>query len=73
FKLAHLPQGTTYQQIMAVRILCGIGFTMCIFIASLAFGNIDRELINSAKLGILTGSLLSGVVGYSWLGAPLNA
>lgn len=34
FKLAHLPQGTTYQQIMAVGILCGIGFTMSIFIAS---------------------------------------
>ncbi len=52
FKLAHLPQGTTYQQIMAVGILCGIGFTMSIFIASLAFGNIDPELINWAKLGI---------------------
>lgn len=33
-KLAHLPEGTTYQQIMAVGILCGIGFTMSIFIAS---------------------------------------
>ncbi|NGZ41934.1 Na+/H+ antiporter NhaA [Salmonella enterica subsp. enterica serovar Typhi] len=73
FKLAHLPQGTTYQQIMAVGILCGIGFTMSIFIASLAFGNIDPELINWAKLGILIGSLLSAVVGYSWLRARLNA
>lgn len=73
FKLAHLPQGTTYQQIMAVGILCGIGFTMSIFIASLAFGNVDPELINWAKLGILIGSLLSAVVGYSWLRARLNA
>ncbi|EPW0886969.1 TPA: Na+/H+ antiporter NhaA, partial [Shigella sonnei] len=45
-KLAHLPEGTTYQQIMAVGILCGIGFTMSIFIASLAFGSVDPELIN---------------------------
>ncbi|HHS7463828.1 TPA: Na+/H+ antiporter NhaA [Salmonella enterica] len=73
FKLAHLPQGTTYQQIMAVGILCGIGFTMSIFIASLAFGNVDPALINWAKLGILIGSLLSAVVGYSWLRARLNA
>ncbi len=51
-KLAHLPEGTTYQQIMAVGILCGIGFTMSIFIASPAFGSVDPELINWAKLGI---------------------
>ena len=66
-KLAHLPEGTTYQQIMAVGILCGIGFTMSIFIASLAFGSVDPELINWAKLGILVGSISSAVIGYSWL------
>ncbi|MEA0983848.1 Na+/H+ antiporter NhaA, partial [Salmonella enterica] len=73
FKLEHLPQGTTYQQIMAVGILCGIGFTMSIFIASLAFCNVDPELITWAKLGILIGSLLSAVVWYSCIGARLNA
>ena len=72
-KVAQLPEGTNFQQIMAVGILCGIGFTMSIFIASLAFGNVDPELINWAKLGILIGSLLSAVIGYCWLRARLNA
>ena len=71
-KVAQLPEGTSFQQIMAVGILCGIGFTMSIFIASLAFGNVDPELINWAKLGILIGSLLSAVIGYSWLRTRLN-
>ena len=72
-KVAQLPEGTNFQQIMAVGILCGIGFTMSIFIASLAFGNVDPELINWAKLGILIGSLLSAVIGYCWLRTRLNA
>ena len=63
-KWASLPEGTTCGQIMAVGILCGIGFTMSIFIASLAFGNVDPALINWAKLGILIGSVLSAVTGY---------
>ncbi|MFJ3457532.1 Na+/H+ antiporter NhaA [Scandinavium goeteborgense] len=66
-KWATLPTGTTIKQIMAVGVLCGIGFTMSIFIASLAFGNIDPALINWAKLGILIGSVLSAVVGYGLL------
>ncbi|MCS2151940.1 Na+/H+ antiporter NhaA [Scandinavium goeteborgense] len=66
-KWATLPAGTTIKQIMAVGVLCGIGFTMSIFIASLAFGNVDPALINWAKLGILIGSVLSAVVGYGLL------
>ncbi|MFK3705413.1 Na+/H+ antiporter NhaA [Klebsiella sp. NPDC088457] len=71
---ASLPEGTTCQQIMAVGILCGIGFTMSIFIASLAFGSVDPGLINWAKLGILIGSVLSAVTGYMilrrWIAGP---
>ncbi|MEO3990130.1 Na+/H+ antiporter NhaA [Pseudocitrobacter cyperus] len=67
FKLARLPEGASFSQIMAIGLLCGIGFTMSIFIASLAFGTVDPELITWAKLGILLGSLLSAVVGYSLL------
>ncbi|MEB4673425.1 Na+/H+ antiporter NhaA [Enterobacteriaceae bacterium G50] len=66
-KLARLPEGADFSQIMAVGLLCGIGFTMSIFIASLAFGAVDPALIIWAKLGILLGSLLSAVVGYSLL------
>ncbi|MCT4701851.1 Na+/H+ antiporter NhaA [Enterobacteriaceae bacterium H20N1] len=66
-RLASLPEGTTGKDIMAVGVLCGIGFTMSIFIASLAFGSVDPALITWAKLGILMGSLLSAVVGYSML------
>ncbi len=66
-KLASLPHGTTWRQIMAVGILCGIGFTMSIFISTLAFGSNAPELIIWAKLGILTGSLLAAFVGYGLL------
>jgi len=66
-KLASLPEGTTCKDILAVGVLCGIGFTMSIFIASLAFSSVDPALITWAKLGILIGSLLSAVVGYTML------
>jgi Na+/H+ antiporter NhaA len=66
-KLAKLPEGASFSQITAVGVLCGIGFTMSIFIASLAFGQVAPELITWAKLGILLGSLLSAVVGYTLL------
>lgn len=66
-KLASLPHGTTGRQIMAVGVLCGIGFTMSIFISTLAFGSHALELIVWAKLGILTGSLLAAFVGYTLL------
>ncbi|MGE0971939.1 Na+/H+ antiporter NhaA [Klebsiella sp. WOUb02] len=67
FRWASLPEGATYKQVMAVGVLCGIGFTMSIFIASLAFGSVSPELITWAKLGILTGSLMSAVIGYTIL------
>jgi len=67
-----LPQGTTFQQIMAVGVLCGIGFTMSIFISTLAFAAFDPQLIVWAKLGILAGSLLAAFVGYTLLKVKLS-
>ena len=71
-KLASLPHGTTFKQIMAVGVLCGIGFTMSIFISTLAFGAHAPELIVWAKLGILIGSLLAAVIGYTLLKVKLS-
>ena len=65
-KIATLPKGSTMSQIFGVSFLGGIGFTMSIFVADLAFIN-SPELVFQAKLGILTASLLSGLIGYFWL------
>lgn len=57
-----LPTGSSIRQIIGAGFLAGIGFTMSLFIGSLAFNS--QELIDFAKIGIITGSLLSGIVGY---------
>jgi NhaA family Na+:H+ antiporter len=61
--LAELPDGVNFRQIMGVGLLAGVGFTMSIFIANLAYAG-DPALINSAKIGILLGSVLAAVTGY---------
>lgn len=61
-KIADLPEGVRYIHVFGVSFLAGIGFTMSIFIANLAFT--DAELINSAKLGIIIGSAIAGLLGY---------
>ena len=64
--IAKLPEHTTMYQILGVSFLGGIGFTMSIFVADLAF--IDSDiLIFEAKIGVLFASLVSGVIGYSML------
>jgi NhaA family Na+:H+ antiporter len=64
--IGDLPAGTTYAQILGVSILGGIGFTMSIFIAELAYANAPDYLL-MAKTGILAASLIAGIVGYIWL------
>lgn len=59
---SQLPQGVNMKQIAGVSLLAGIGFTMSIFIAGLAFTN-EQYLLN-AKIGILAASLLAGIGGY---------
>lgn len=65
-KLIEIPPEINIQHIIGVSFLAGIGFTMAIFIASLAFEN-SQILIDSAKIGILMGSLISAVLGFTIL------
>jgi NhaA family Na+:H+ antiporter len=60
-RLAALPEGVGWRQIVGVGMLGGIGFTMSLFIANLAFG--ASPALETAKVGILAGSLVSGVAG----------
>ena len=64
--IASLPHNSTMSQIFGVSFLGGIGFTMSIFVADLAFIN-TSELIFQSKIGILVASLLAGLCGYLWL------
>ena len=61
--LADLPDGVNFTQVIGIALLAGVGFTMSIFVANLAFyGN--ANLLDSAKVGILAGSLIAGISGY---------
>lgn len=64
-KLASLPEGVNWKNLYGAGILAGIGFTMSLFIAGLAFD--DPALLDLSKIGVLTGSLISGIVGYVYL------
>ncbi len=60
-RLTTLPDGVNWTALHGCAWLAGIGFTMSLFIAALAFD--DTTLVDAAKVGILTGSLLAGIVG----------
>lgn len=60
--LASKPEGVNFVTMYNIGILAGIGFTMSLFIANLAFSS--EELLNIAKVGVLSASFVSGVVGY---------
>ena len=61
--LAKIPEGATWLQFYAVSVLCGIGFTMSLFIGSLAFESESAAYLVQVKLGVLVGSLFSAVLG----------
>jgi NhaA family Na+:H+ antiporter len=63
--ISEMPQGVTWLHIYGAGWLAGIGFTMSLFISDLAFA--DSPLLDVAKLGILTASLIAGIVGWSIL------
>ena len=63
---AQRPANASWLEIWGISILCGIGFTMSLFIGELAFPG-NRALIDEAKIGILGGSIVSAIVGYAAL------
>ena len=65
FGLSALPGGVKWKEVLGIGFLAGIGFTMSIFITLLAFN--DGALIRESKISILLASLVSGILGYSWL------
>ncbi|MHC8298288.1 Na+/H+ antiporter NhaA [Pseudomonas sp. ZS1P83] len=63
--IAALPQGANWGQVLGVAILCGIGFTMSLFVGSLAFVPGASEYAGMDRMGILTGSILAALIGYA--------
>ena len=61
---ASLPKGVALIHLYGVSLLCGVGFTMSLFVGSLAFGETGVNILFDERLGIIIGSLLSGVTGY---------
>jgi NhaA family Na+:H+ antiporter len=68
-KFAPMPAHSNWNMMAAVAMLGGIGFTVSLFIATLSFGGdaTKAALLSHAKLGIVIGSLLSGIIGFIWL------
>ncbi|NKB46579.1 MAG: Na+/H+ antiporter NhaA [Legionellales bacterium] len=66
--LGHLPGGMTLRHVIGVSFLCGMGFTMSIFIAGLSFTSPEEaSLLAIAKISVMIASLLAGILGYFWL------
>lgn len=69
-RLAPMPAHSNWSMMASVAMLGGIGFTVSLFIATLSFGGGSAhmtDLLNHAKLGIVIGSLISGILGFIWL------
>ena len=73
-KFVSLPANTTWKAFASVCVICGIGFTVSMFIADLSYSGLGAEgaaLLNEAKLGVLVGSVVSAVLGVVLLGKTL--
>lgn len=65
-KLADMPSGMTWNHLLGVGLLAGIGFTMSLFVAELAYPG-DARLLNIAKAGILSASIVAAILGYVYI------
>lgn len=68
-RLAPMPAHSTWKEMASIAMLGGIGFTVSLFIATISFGKDPSQalLLNQAKMGIVCGSLLAGIIGFIWL------
>ncbi len=66
FRLAEAPKAANWAQVYGMAVLCGIGFTMSLFIGGLAFADAPHAL-DSVKIGVFAGSILSGLAGWMLL------
>jgi NhaA family Na+:H+ antiporter len=71
-KWAKMPDGMNYLSLYGVSLLAGIGFTMSLFIGSLAFDGADTGRLFDERLGIIVGSVLSGIAGFFVLRMALS-
>ncbi len=71
-KFARLPAGVNFSGLYGVAALCGVGFTMSFFIGSLAFEETGVNQLFDERLGIITGSVASGIVGFFLIRSSLN-
>ena len=72
-KIACLPNNMNWTALYGTSALCGIGFTMSLFVGSLAFEETGVNLLFDERLGIILGSLASGIVGYAILSANFSS
>jgi len=63
-KIASLPRGANWLSVYGIALICGIGFTMSLFIGTLAFNGADGNHATMLRLGVMIGSFLSGLLGY---------
>lgn len=70
--LAKLPENVNWKLLYGVSLLCGVGFTMSLFIGSLAFEQSSDSPLFQDRLGIVIGSLISGVIGFIVIKTALN-
>jgi NhaA family Na+:H+ antiporter len=70
-RLVRLPSNVNWRQLIGVAFACGIGFTMSLFIAGLAFEHGGGDYFSGDRLGVLVGSILSALVAYAILHVSL--
>nr|WP_320038453.1 Na+/H+ antiporter NhaA [uncultured Bacteroides sp.] len=66
-KISKMPENMDWKNLAGVSMLGGVGFTVALFIATLSFGDAESVLLNQAKLGIIGGTVIAGLLGYLYL------